>query len=92
MEEVSAKTGEKVFDSIKDFGVGIARAKMEKLGLISPSSTPPAPSSQPAGGQSEPKAKEAARSQSAPSVETGSSTIKIGAKKGNLPAYQKKCC
>jgi hypothetical protein len=51
MEEVSAKTGEKVFDSIKDFGVSIARAKMEKLGLISPSPTP-SPSSQPAMGQS----------------------------------------
>lgn len=32
-EEVSAKTGEKVYDSIKNFGMGIARAKMEKSGF-----------------------------------------------------------
>jgi hypothetical protein len=43
-EEVSAKTGEKVYDSIKNFGMGIARAKMEKSGFNwyanSPSTTP----------------------------------------------------
>lgn len=32
-EEVSAKTGDKVFDSIKNFGITIARAKMEKNGV-----------------------------------------------------------
>lgn len=31
--EVSAKTGDKVYDSIKDFGIAIAKAKMEKLGM-----------------------------------------------------------
>jgi len=32
-EEVSAKTGDKVHDTIKNFGMNIARAKMEKSGL-----------------------------------------------------------
>jgi hypothetical protein len=32
-EEVSAKTGDKVYDSIKNFGIAIARAKMEKNGI-----------------------------------------------------------
>ena len=32
-EEVSAKTGEKVFECIRDLGVGIAKTKMEKSGL-----------------------------------------------------------
>lgn len=32
-EEVSAKTGDKVYDSIKNFGMSIARAKMQKSGL-----------------------------------------------------------
>jgi len=45
-EEVSAKTGEKVYDSIKDFGIAIARAKMEKNGINwfanSPSNAPTA--------------------------------------------------
>ncbi len=32
-EEVSAKSGDKVHDAIKNFGISIARAKMEKSGL-----------------------------------------------------------
>lgn len=32
-EEVSAKTGNKVYDSIKNFGIDIAKEKMEKLGI-----------------------------------------------------------
>lgn len=31
--EVSAKTGDKVYDSIKDFGIAIAKSKMEKMGM-----------------------------------------------------------
>jgi GTPase SAR1 family protein len=38
-EEVSAKTGEKVFDSIKNFGIAIAKAKMEKSGILWNTST-----------------------------------------------------
>jgi hypothetical protein len=30
---VSAKSGEKVYDSIKDFGIAIAKAKLEKMGV-----------------------------------------------------------
>ena len=32
-EEVSAKTGTKVYDSIKNFGIDIAKEKMEKSGI-----------------------------------------------------------
>jgi hypothetical protein len=31
--EVSAKTGDKVYESIRDFGIGIAKTKMERLGI-----------------------------------------------------------
>jgi hypothetical protein len=39
---VSAKTGEKVHEAIKDFGIAIAKAKMEKMGVSwsTASSTP----------------------------------------------------
>lgn len=39
-ENVSAKTGEKVYDAIKDFGIVIAKAKMEKMGVSWSSSSP----------------------------------------------------
>lgn len=45
-EEVSAKTGEKVDDSIKKFGIAIAKAKMEKMGISWSSSGSFNPSSQ----------------------------------------------
>lgn len=52
-EEVSAKTGEKVDESIKKFGIAIAKAKMEKMGIswsssgsFNPSSQTTTPSSQ----------------------------------------------
>lgn len=32
-EEVSAKTGERVEDSIKTFGMEVAKAKLEKMGV-----------------------------------------------------------
>lgn len=32
-ENVSAKTGEKVYDSIKNFGIAIAKSKLEKMGV-----------------------------------------------------------
>ena len=41
VEEVSAKTGDKVYDSIKNFGIGIARAKMEKNGMNWFANSPP---------------------------------------------------
>ena len=41
-ENVSAKTGERVQEAIKDFGIAIAKAKMEKMGVSwsTASSTP----------------------------------------------------
>jgi len=55
-EEVSAKTGEKAYDSIKDFGIAITRAKMEKNGINwfanSPSNAPTANSNNSVSNQS----------------------------------------
>lgn len=92
---MSAKTGDKVYDTIKEFGISLAKTKMEKMGISWFSTGTSAPVT--TGGSSEPSkkpveqiqpAKEAPRKQAAKQQET----IKIGGKKNQVPSYQKKCC
>jgi hypothetical protein len=100
---VSAKTGEKVYDAIKDFGITIAKAKLEKMGMSWSSGAPqpaltPAPitstNSSAAEKKEQPKPKEQQsepkESSSKPSSQSNTMQLKTG-KKG-APSYQKKCC
>ena len=96
--EVSAKNWDKVYESIKDFGIGIAKAKMEKMGISwfvtggssNLSSSQPISSSSPPKTESQ-KASEPTKVSPVP-VARQPETIKISSKKNVVPSYQKKCC
>ena len=92
---MSAKTGDKVHDTIKNFGMKIVRGK-----------TGDRPVSWTPGGKEEPKNSGKDDRKSAPvKVEVNPSTgssggqssggtmqLKSNAKKGNVPGYKKQCC
>ena len=86
-EDVSAKTAEKVFESIRDFGVAVAKEKLEKstgtLGSTNSSSNTSIPSTSQNSNTTNPVQTKAPVQQK---------NLQISGNNKTVPNYQKKCC
>ncbi len=88
-EDVSAKTAEKVFESIRDFGVAVARDKLEKTTGTVAQTQNTSSSSIPNSSQN--SISNSSTSQTKPVV-APQKNVQISGNNKTVPNYQKKCC
>ena len=89
---MSAKTGEKVYDTIKNFGMKIVKSKMEGKGMAwsTPSSSKPEPKTSQ---KEEVSFTPTPTSSTSGGPKSGSTMqLKSNPKKGAVPGYKKQCC